>query len=204
MKSLFLSKKGFELSINFIVQLIMAIVIFGFGIAFATRMFGGGNEISEMAYEDFNNKVQALSCSGYDQVCLAQKSVTIPKGDLKIVPFTVKNELGEDANFRVIVRNTAYIGKDNERVDAENFASSGIKPLSLFDLSDEGRVEKIANRDSFTYGIGILAPKDAVPGKYTLTFWVDYDASGSGFSDAATPSSDYTQGKTIKLFVEVQ
>ena len=203
MVTIFRSKKGIELAINFIVTFILAIVLFALGIALAVRMLGGGSELTSDVIGDFDKRVIALSCSGSDVVCLAQRAASIERKEMKVLPLAVKNDLGDDTTFIVRAENDLFIPRgSSERKEGDAIDT----PLKLWDLEfdssnwdgEGGRTAFIRNRDTHTFGIGVTVPKDAEPGKYTVTIYVDYEVSGE-----FTENSKYTQERPVKLFVTV-
>ena len=64
-----MNKKGIELSVNFLVVLILSIVIISFGIYLLTSVVGKASELSKMTQEDLNKRIETLQCSG--NVCFA-------------------------------------------------------------------------------------------------------------------------------------
>ncbi|MBA3064142.1 hypothetical protein FP803_01760, partial [Candidatus Woesearchaeota archaeon] len=57
-----INKKGMELSINFIVILILSIVVFGFGIKILSGIFGGASEIEKITLEEINRHLIDIMC----------------------------------------------------------------------------------------------------------------------------------------------
>ena len=55
---LFFGKQGIELSVNFLVTFILAIVLFGLGILFARQLFGGAEEISRLSQEQLDEQIE--------------------------------------------------------------------------------------------------------------------------------------------------
>lgn len=166
------NKKGIELSVNFLVTLVIAIVVFGMGIYLANMIFGQGGNIAEKQFADFDKNVGELACYASDNVCIHQKSETIKRGSLKTLAVTVKNALREEKLFKLVVQNTRYL-------DAANEEQKTFEPLLLFGL-DKGRTEVLEKGEKKTFGIGVEVPKDAPSGQYTLTvniYYADADAN---------------------------
>ena len=59
-----LNKKGIELSINFIVMLILAIAVLSFGIVFLSKLGEGGKKMSEQIDEQTAREIEALLDDG--------------------------------------------------------------------------------------------------------------------------------------------
>jgi len=58
---LFTSKKGIELSINFIVMLIIGIAMFGFGLKFLAQFFSGAEQIKSQLDTQTKTQIQRLT-----------------------------------------------------------------------------------------------------------------------------------------------
>lgn len=160
-------KKGIELSVNFLVTLILAIAVFGMAIYLASVIFGGGAGMTEKQFDDFDKQAGELACYAADNVCVHIKSETINRGKFKTLAVTIKNAFQEEKQFRTTIINTKYT--DN----AGQAKTSGFDKLLLYGMED-GRVEVLKRGEKKTMGIGVEVPKDAASGTYTLTVNVNY------------------------------
>lgn len=106
-------KKGIELSVNFLVTFIIAIVLFSLGIVFARHLFGGASNITELSQEELNKRIEELFCTGTELVCLNTNSRTMKRGEQYILGVNVVNALGTTEDFRVSVINTKAFDKEN-------------------------------------------------------------------------------------------
>ncbi len=111
------SKKGIQLSVNFIVTFILAIVLFGMGIMFARMIMGGGTELSEKTYDQFDKKIGELACSRGEHVCIAGNSKTIERESVDVFPVTIKNSLPDRLDFQMKVELSRAFTKDNSKID---------------------------------------------------------------------------------------
>ncbi|PIN86014.1 hypothetical protein COV19_06695 [Candidatus Woesearchaeota archaeon CG10_big_fil_rev_8_21_14_0_10_44_13] len=184
------SKKGIELSVNFLVTLILAIVVFGMAIYLASIIFGGGESMAEKKFEDFDKEVGELACYASDNVCIHLKTETIQRGKFKSLAVTVKNVLPTEKQFRVIVKNTKMI-------DAAGQAITDFQRLSLFGVDVVGRTETLSKGEKKTFGIGVEVPKTAESGQYTLDVNVDYAEPGDN------PKWEPFIDRPYKIFVTV-
>jgi len=152
-------KAAVELSINFIVILIISIVIFSSGIALTLKFFKSVNEFKT----SLDTKTdQAIEDS------LRSSSVTVPfsnknanRDEYRVYWLGVKNILKQDARFNFTVINLkAPIG------------TSEFLPVtyesSVFDLSDN-QIHKVP--------IIVAVPKDANPGTYSYSVKVQFSTS---------------------------
>lgn len=184
------SKKGIELSINFLVTLIIAIVVFGMGLFLANMIFGGGESAAEQSFEDFDKQVGELACYAADNVCVHVKTATIRRGKFKVLAVTVKNALQEQKEFKVVVLNTKMVDAvTGDAVEPPN------TELLLYGLKD-GRIETLEKGEKKTFGIGIEVPEDAESGQYTLDVWVSYSPPTTW--EVYTPTQ-----RPYKIFINV-
>ena len=86
-----LNKKGIELSINFIVMLIIALVVFGMGIKLFTMFFAEAENIKDDLDEQTKKELQAKMMSSPDQVVVYPTSLTIQKGKADIIGVGILN-----------------------------------------------------------------------------------------------------------------
>lgn len=108
-------KKGIELSVNFLVMLIIALAVFIFGIYLATKIFGQATDISEMSQAEIDKRFEDLFCPGYQELCLSKTRLTIDIGKTELVGANVQNVLkeGDPSNLKILMELTKYIDKDN-------------------------------------------------------------------------------------------
>ncbi len=166
------NKKGIELSINFMVTLILAIVIFTFGIVFARNLLSGAEDITRMTEEDLDDKIGELLCPGDEKVCFGIQTKTLKQDELGIFGVNVLNILGYDADFTLNVQPAGVILKGQSSISTPN------PPLQQ--LPSEPRTERIENNMNKVIGIGIKPPKEARPGKYIFDVTVSYSGGVYG------------------------
>src|SRR3989344_8381094 len=186
------SKKGIELSVNFLVTLILAIVVFGMGIYLASIIFGGGESLAEKKFEDFDRQVGELACYASDNVCIHIKSETITRGSFKTLAATVKNALVRK-QFKMIVINTKTVDQ------AGVTKTTDFEKLLLYGL-EEGRIEVLEKGEKKTFGIGVEVPKTAKQGQYTLDVMVYY--ADPDVDPTAAAWEPYIE-RPYKIFVNV-
>lgn len=187
------SKRGIELSVNFLVALVLAVVVFGMGLYIAAMIFGGGGSIAEKKFEDFDRQVGELSCYAADSVCVQVKSETVNRGSFKALGVTIKNVFPKK-QFKLVVQNTRFI-------DQAGDAKLDFDPkLMLFGLDTDGRIETLEKGEKKTFGVGVQVPKNAPSGQYTLNVMVYY-ADPEEVPDATT-WEQYIE-RPYKIFVNV-
>ena len=65
-----LNKRGIELSLNFLVVLIISIVIFGFGVKFIYNLSSQATDLQQLTIGDLDERIGNLACEGSDRVCV--------------------------------------------------------------------------------------------------------------------------------------
>ncbi|MBW2984232.1 hypothetical protein KY361_03900 [Candidatus Woesearchaeota archaeon] len=166
-----MNKKGIELSVNFLVTIILAITIFVFGIMFARNLLGGAEDITRMSEEDLDAKMDDLMCPGDERVCFGVRTKTAKRGELVIFGIRILNVLDDPKEFIIEVNAIGAILK-GER-DITNLPNlvifKSVKPLAVL---PERRTETIDTNDDMKIGVGIQPANNAPPGKYILDIYV--------------------------------
>jgi len=182
-----LNKRAVELSINFLVVVIISIVVLGLGIRLLYTLYGGAVEIRDVSLEDIDKQIGALVCEGTESACIGKDTQTIKRGDLGIFGLKVLNLVGSNMDFEI----TATKGKFIEKDGTEGTFSSDIECLPTCGNS---RTETIHNHEEKDIAIGIKPGKNADSGTYIFDVVVCYDDNNAGTSDATgkcTPNDLY-------------
>jgi len=98
-----MNKKAFELSINFIVILIISIVIFGFGIKFLSDFMKGVNDLTKLTESDFNANMEKMLCDSSERTCVGISRKEIRPNKVGFFTFGVLNT-GDESEFYIDVR----------------------------------------------------------------------------------------------------
>ena len=90
-----MNKKAVELSVNFLVVIILAIVIVGLSFYILFTVFGEASELGELTQEQLNERVENLQCDGI--VCMPLTSKILHRGQshlfgMKILNTGAKND----------------------------------------------------------------------------------------------------------------
>ena len=180
-------KKAVELSLNFIVILIISIILFGFGVKFISSLFKEAGDITELTVNELDEHISNLICEGSDRVCIGIERKTILKGKYDVFGLKILNIL-LDQNFVISVSppnppNPIGYKKDNTPISSPPSPPLIINPPS--------RNVVIKQNEERSAGIGIGVPKNAVSGTYILNVNIIRTQTGE----------DYV--KVQKLYVEV-
>lgn len=167
-------KKGIELSLNFLVTIIIALAIFGFGIKFISNLASDVTELESLTTEQLDKRIENLVCDT-DKVCIGTTKKTIQKGNFDVFGIKIINIL-ESQEFNIDIGVSKIIKGNEEITDPSELNKVTIKyRQSIF----------IEKNDEENMGIGVEVAKDAVSGTYIL--------------DVRVPQYDELQ----KIYVEV-
>jgi len=170
------NKKGIELSVNFLVMFIIAIVVFGFGIYFISTLYGKVVDLNEQKQELFKNSIKNLKCGKSERICTTKDKKNGKPGDQVFFSVGVRNVLDTDKTFVYWVKNEKAFDKDN--VDIILLLSNE------YIYPEDGSVEKseIGPLKKFEDGTGVIeidVPETAAYGTYILDVEVQYEDSAS-------------------------
>ena len=178
------AKKGaIELSMNFLVVLIISIVIFGFGIRFVYNLSKGANDIREMSVEELDKRISDMTCESSDKVCVPVERKTIRRGNFDVFAIKILNvAVNNDQNFIVQASPASPLGyrKDRSPISASKII---INPAS--------RVVQIERNDEQKVAVGIEVPDDAESGTYIFDVKIRQSLS----------STDYVPVQKLKVDV---
>jgi hypothetical protein len=165
------NKKGLELSINFIVILIMSLLIFFLGARFIYQLGSGATDLQSITVDELDKQIGNLVCKGSERVCLGFDKKTIKRGDLGIFGLNILNVL-EDQSFDVIITRPVPSGytKVGNPISSDNL-----------EWKPQSRTVEIKRNEEKDLAIGVQVPKDALSGTYIFNVEIktqageDYD-----------------------------
>jgi hypothetical protein len=147
--------RAIELSVNFLVIIILGIAVFAGGIVLMRQIFTKSAEISTKLTQQNAQQLDDLMTSG-QLVAVPTTQKTIARGGTDIFAIGINNELGVTADFFVTVH--ANIPNDNG-VDFQS---------STCEFNYDHSSININNNDNAKLGIGICVPRTCQPGTYIL------------------------------------
>lgn len=148
-------KAAIELSMNFLVIIILAIVILGFSFYLFFSVYGKAQELGELTQAQLNERVEELQCDGV--VCISSNYQKLHRGKFHLFGVKITNT-GEESEFIV---NVEHVPVDEQTL---NYVPKEY-PITI-GQNKEGRV-----------GIGIAVPKEAASGIYIF----NVDVTRNGF-----------------------
>lgn len=151
------TKKGIELSVNFIVVLIISIVLFGLGVKFIRDIALQATDITKMTIEEVDRRIDNLICEGTARVCLGTDSKIINRGKTGFFGVKIMNVLSSQ-NFDIIVSRPMPLGiaKNQKEIFKDDFVW----------IPKDGRSVFIKQNEEKLIGIAIQVPSNAVSGTY--------------------------------------
>src|SRR3989338_10486495 len=147
-----INKKAIELSLNFIIIIILSIIIFGFGVRFISKLSTQAIELQEITTSELDERIGNLVCEGSDRVCVGIDRKTIRRTKFDVFGVKIINIL-EGQNFDIIISRPSPSGytKSKQPIDADGLIWNP-KVRSVFIEKNE---EKIL-------GIGVQVPANAI------------------------------------------
>ncbi len=151
-----MDKRAIELSLNFIVILIISIVIFGFGIRFISKLSSQATELQELTISELDERIGNLICEGSDRVCVGIDRKTIKRTKFDVFGVKIINIL-ESQNFDITVSRPAPSGYTKNKQEI---------PTDSLIWNPKSRGIFIEKNEEKNLGIGIQVPANAVSGTY--------------------------------------
>ena len=173
-------KKGIELSMNFVVMLIIAIVIFGFGIRFIYTLSSNANDIKDISSKELDARVADLLCSTSQKICIGTDKKIIQKGKFDIFGIRILN-VGDAQDFDILIQRPSPSGFTKQK--------QAISNDGLLAVPNE-RSERFLRNEERNFGVGVEVPSSALSGTYIFDVRVQ-KANGEQY------------GSTQRLYVEV-
>ncbi len=161
------NKRGIELSINFIVMLILAIAVFAGGLLFTSKFFGHAEKVRSNLDAQTEKQIEKLLDSGSPVVIpISNKDINRNKFDT----FGVGVLAQYPGKY---VLDAQYSGKAYERDKTPITANAGEW------LQVPEKELELKKNDKGKYLIGVSVPSDAQRGTYIFNARVDYKGNPS-------------------------
>ena len=186
------NKRGIELSLNFLIILIISIIIFGFGVRFIYNLSSKATELQELTMSELDDRIGDVICEGSDRVCISVDRNTIKRTKFDVFGIKIINVI-DDTNFKIVV------STPRDESVPENFLGykknkQKIYPTPQFlglEANPKERSVTIEKNEEKDIGIGVQVPANAVPGMYILNV------------DIIKKSDELPYGSRQKLYVDV-
>ena len=166
------TRKAIELSLNFIVILIISIVIFGFGVRFISNLSSEAIDITKITEKELDERIGDLICEGSDRVCVGIDRKTIRRTKFDAFGLKIVNIL-ETQSFDIIVERPSPSGYTiNKRPVGSDSLIWNPKARSVF----------IEKNDEKSLGIMVQVPANIVSGTYIFDVKIQ-TADGKPYSN---------------------
>lgn len=159
-----MKKKGFELSINFLVVLIITLVVFIFAIAFAYKFFGKAGEMKASIDQRTKSEIQTLIMSQGMKVAVYPTQISMYAGESESLGVGILNVLGSEKEFAVTLECTKCISETECFCNDMQWVIQS--PITIQN-----------NKDEIVAGV-IGAADDAESGTYVFDINVEYGDNG--------------------------
>ncbi|MCK5283066.1 MAG: hypothetical protein KAK00_06660 [Nanoarchaeota archaeon] len=161
-------KSAIQLSVNFLVIIIISMVVFTFGISFIYNIMRGAESLKDMTLGDIDQRISELMCGTNEKICIEKDTFYLEPKDLKIFTIKILNiePSVEKLEFLISVKNGSYIDSDNNILEPGEYTNNII-------VMPESRVEEIRQNEAKHIGVGFQLPKTGVePGTYIFNLKV--------------------------------
>lgn len=158
-------KKAMELPLNFIVILIISLIIFGFGITFISTLSSQAIDITQLTFDELDQKISEVICEGSERVCIGIDRKNVLRKEFGVFGIKIFNILesppdksGQDFDIEIAPSDSIGFTKDKTPIECPP-----CKPLLI---NPKSRSVPIKQNEEAVIGIGIQVPSDAVSGIY--------------------------------------
>lgn len=197
-----MNKKAFQLSISFLVMLIISIVIFGGAIYMIKQFFTSTQKIQAEISTEIQQEIERRLIESGEQVSIPLNKITLQQGESRYLGLGILNMLGQEKEFGINIDFDRAYTKFNELIplaDAgyidNNWIFSDIPPVL------------IKNNDYEIVPITVLADAKMSEDSYTLPGIYVFNVcvfKGPAQTCQKGATNLYPEGKINKIYVEVE
>ena len=169
---MFNNKKAIEISINFIVILVLAIFVFSLSVWFITSVMKTTVDLHEKSAADLDAQIGYINC-GTTPVCLNMDELELSRGEDGAFGLRLYNYKDDDVTIKVTVDMSDAVL--SEALPKDNFKV-------LFGIDNNKQFERVVHlkrNAEKSVGLGIIANDDAPSGKYLIKVETKYCNSAS-------------------------
>ncbi|TKJ17734.1 hypothetical protein CEE44_04340 [Candidatus Woesearchaeota archaeon B3_Woes] len=159
-----MNKKGLQLTINFIVMLVIALVVFGMGLSLFRKFFVEADVIKQNLDDQTKKEIQQIMMSSADQVVVYPSQLTVRQGKSDIVGIGILNINDNTTSFGITPSWDGTSCYDNDGSVMSGCTVNDIKVTSV--------TRAIESNEREIFDIPIRVSGDAQVGKYAVTISV--------------------------------
>lgn len=158
-----MAKRGIELSLTFMVTIIIALVVFALGIKFVYNLASQTNDIKDAESGRLDKKFAEISCSSNDRVCIGVERKLISRDNSDVFGIKIIN-IYNDTEFNITVSRPFPSGytKSNNNITKD-----------ILEWEPKFRTIIVERNEEKEIGIGVSVPKDADQGVYIFDVKVE-------------------------------
>ena len=173
------NKKGIELSINFIVMLIIALVVFGMGLMLFKKFFVSAEGIKEDLDDQTRKELQAKMMSSPEQVVIYPTSLTIKKGRGDVIGVGVLN-IGGDTTFTITPKFEKGYNRDGELIQGISCDPNNPDTCPIQVPAPLDRTVQLNKREIFS--VPLRVNNNVASGKYSVSIKVEQTGKSAPIS----------------------
>lgn len=166
-----------ELSVNFIVKLIIALVVFGFGLVLVRNIMStaGSGELTRDIDEQMESQIQMLMDSG-DRIVIFPEERTVSIGETATFALGILNVLGRpgSTDFDIEVECHQFVDSSGGSSDCGDYADDD------WTFDDYPTLDVENNAEGKT-GISVRPNSDARLGTYIYNVLITYDGESEDY-----------------------
>ncbi len=158
-------KAAIELSMNFLVVIIISIVIVGLGMILFFNLKGNAEDYKDTIDQQTQEQLKALMLNNNYKVAVYPNQLTIDNGKGEMVGLGIKNEFNEKREFTIELISVKYYETSDSTAD-------DIDTWNVNEQTNEIQFYQpsfIKPKEQKTTGILIKMPSNAVSGEYVVT-----------------------------------
>ena len=101
-------KSALELSVNFMVVIIIALVLFSFGIKFIYDIYNKSTLLKDMTLGDIDEQIADIICGNTQQICIGEDTIYLEPKQHEILSVRLMNILNSKIDFNVVLERDIY------------------------------------------------------------------------------------------------
>jgi len=162
-----MKKRAFELSISFIVMLILTIIVFGFGIKFVYNLSHRSTSLVDQLSEETKDDIENMLYLGkIVAIPINEKEINV--GESAVLGIGILNQLGKKEDFKIYVAFATGIDADENEITSidisewtfEKYATQAIKENEHKIIPLAFQVPKGSNKGTYIFNVNVCYDDD--------------------------------------------
>lgn len=199
-KSIYSNKKGMELSINFIVGLILALAAFFLGLMFIPKLFSAAKDVNEQLDQNSEEILRNMAMEG--KVAIYPETIETKVGGGRVIGLGIMN-VGQTQNFTVGIKYVS--GKDKNgnalSININNWVFVEPTCAEWCAYKTTTNTFEVKRNDRIIESVAFRAPNGITKGTYVFAILVKKDANNDGFNYNDALDENYAGSKLVTITV---